>query len=229
LEEIREAIYLKTGINIIKIDNPNWRINTRLAEETKNLMNKHRFSYSMTTWIEGDCIYLVINHKINDIYYLYSGQTINGLFYTDNEPEFLKLTKDILDTINIEEIIYAEYAEPGAMGNPGGLLFYIIIDGKLICYKTNIFSDKDTYKNAVSNLVKYSITSRYSDVINKKGLFKFYGGGFGNNAFINRNIDLSINNGYFCYLNKGKIYYIYCSVRGVFDRVAYMKRIRKRK
>jgi hypothetical protein len=221
LEEIKKAIYFRTGINIKSINVSDWRLNTKLAKETKALMNKHNVSYSTTSRIEGDDMHIVINQKIENDYYIYNGQTINGHYFVDKYPEYLKLAKETFASFNIEEIIYAEYAEPGAMGNSGGLMFYIIIDGNLYSYETDIFNDKNTCENAIAELVTNAISSRYSDIKNNNGIFNFYNGGFGNNVFINKNIELNVGNGYFYYLNDGKAYHFYCSVRRVFDRVAY--------
>jgi hypothetical protein len=210
LEEIKKAINLRTGIGITNIVDFDWKINTRLAKETKNLMNKYNVSFSTASRIEDDEIYIVINRRIQDTYYLYSGQTINGYYFVNNEPEFTRLSKDILNTIKIEEIIYAEYLEPGAMDNIKGLLLFIIIDGKLHCYETDFLSDNNTYEKAVSEIVSNSILSRYSNVKNDKGIFNFYRGKFDNtNIFINKNIDLNIGNGYFYYINNGKVYYLF--------------------
>ena len=136
------------------------------------------------------------------------------------EPINIKLSTELLDTLAIEEVIYAEYAVPGAMGNDGGVMLYAIKDSNLVCYEANIYKNKDIYNKAVDILERNQISSRYNDIINKNGIFKFYGGGFGNNALINRNISLKIASGYFIYSKDDKEYNIYSSVQGVFDRVA---------
>ena len=40
------------------------------------------------------------------------------------------LSRDIIDTLPVEEIIYAEYALPGVIGNEGGVMLYVIKDNK---------------------------------------------------------------------------------------------------
>lgn len=137
------------------------------------------------------------------------------------EPTMINITMEILDILPIEEIIYSEYAEPGAMGNAGGVMIYIINDDNLICYETNIKINESVYNKAVDILVRNQITSRYNNINNENGIFKFYGGGMGNNVLINKNLSLKIANGYFIYIKNEKEYYIYSSVQGVFDRVAF--------
>jgi hypothetical protein len=82
MEELVNAIYKKTGINLGKIPESEWEVNTKLSQAVKDLMNKHGVSYSTTAWIEDSCLHLVINHKIKNKYYLFSGHTINGQFVT---------------------------------------------------------------------------------------------------------------------------------------------------
>ena len=37
-----------------------------------------------------------------------------------------ELTKDLLNTLSVDEIIYAEVTRPGAMGNSGGIGFLLL-------------------------------------------------------------------------------------------------------
>jgi hypothetical protein len=108
------------------------------------------------------------------------------------EPEMAILTKEILDTLPIEKIIYAEFAPLGTMGNEGGVMLYIIKDEKLIRYEANIYKDENLYNDAVAVLEKNSISSRPNKIKNKNGIFKFYGDEIGNNVFINKDISLKI-------------------------------------
>jgi hypothetical protein len=135
------------------------------------------------------------------------------------EPIMVKLSVEILDTLTIEDIIYAEYAEPGAMGNAGGVMIYSITEDSFNCYETNIFTDKAMYNQVIDLLKRNQITSRYNTETNENGIFNFYGGGMGNNVLINKNVSLIIANGYFVFIKNGKEYTIYSSVQGVFMRV----------
>jgi len=142
-----------------------------------------------------------------------------------NEPVTIELSMEILDKLAIKEIIYAEYSLPGSMGNAGGVMIYAIADGNFNCYKANILNDKNIYKKAVDILEKNQITSRYNDIRNENGIFKFYGGGMGNNVLINKNISLEFANGYLIYSKNDKEYNIYSSVQGVFNCVEYEMRM----
>ena len=138
-----------------------------------------------------------------------------------NEPAVNKLSIKLLEKLEIEDIIYAEYAYPGAMGNAGGVMIYLLMEENIICYETNVFVDKYTYNKIVDILKNNQINSRYNNKINKNGIFNFYGGGFGNNVLINKNISLKIINDYFVLTKNDKEYKIFSSVNGVFARVAF--------
>lgn len=125
-----------------------------------------------------------------------------------NEAITIKLTKEILETISPNEIIYAEVAGGGAMGNSGGIMIYLVNKTQLICYETNVFTDEEVY------LIADDFLSN-----NEKAFFNFYYGGMGNNVFVNKNIELKIKQDYFAYLQNGFEYKIYSSVKGVFNSV----------
>lgn len=131
-----------------------------------------------------------------------------GTIKEGNEAHSIKLTKDILETLSPREIIYAEIAGGGAMGNSGGIMIYVIKKEQLICYETSVFNDEEVYliaDNFLSNI--------------EKTFFTFYYGGMGNNVFINKNIKLKIKQEYFTYLLNGFEYKIYSSVKGVFNSI----------
>ena len=125
-----------------------------------------------------------------------------------NEAITIKLTKEILETISPNEIIYAEVAGGGAMGNSGGIMIYLVNKTQLICYETSVFTDEEVY------LIADDFLSN-----NEKTFFNFYYGGMGNNVFVNKNIELKIKQDYFAYLQNGFEYKIYSSVKGVFNSV----------
>lgn len=128
----------------------------------------------------------------------------------------VKLTKSILDGILPNEIIYAEVAGGGAMGNAGGVMIYIIQKEKLICYETNVFSDEEVYKEAEALFARHKERSTKETPQVQEKCFKSYYGGMGNYVFINKDVGLKSNEGYFTYLNDGFEYKIYSSVKGVF-------------
>jgi len=124
------------------------------------------------------------------------------------EPTMTELTTEILDNLPIKKIIYAECAQPYAMGKGGGVIIYIITGNTLNCYKTNIYKDKNAYYKAV-------------DALKKNGILNFYEGMLGSNVFINSSTSLKIADSYFIYKKNFKRYKIYSSVQGVFYSVVY--------
>ena len=126
-----------------------------------------------------------------------------------NEAIDVKLTLEILDSMNPTEVIYAETAFDGAMGNSGELIIYILKENQLICYSTDIISDKVTHSKASIFL---------SDHVND--YFNLFYGGYGNYVLINKATKLVKRGLYFAYQYKSIEYKIYSSVRGVFLKVA---------
>jgi hypothetical protein len=146
------------------------------------------------------------------------------------EPKIVILTKETLDTLPVDEILYAEYAPLGAMGIEGRVILYIIINDIFACYEVNINEDINLYNDAVKILENNSLSSQTKKINNINGIFKYYGGGMGNNVFINKNISLKIGYNHFVYEKDNKEYSIFSSVQGVFERVVYammMYKLRK--
>jgi hypothetical protein len=138
-----------------------------------------------------------------------------------NKPITIKLTKSLLDSVLIKEIIYAEVAGGGAMGNAGGIILYLIKDEQLICYETHLYTDEKVYLLAEKLLIKHQDKFKYDDINKGVKLFNYFYGGMGNNVFVNKNVTLEINEGYFIYNKDGVKYQILSSVQGVFDGVVY--------
>lgn len=135
-------------------------------------------------------------------------------------PITRKLSKSILDNIEIDKIIYAEVTPPGAMGNSGGIIIFIRQDNntEMHCFETSIYDDEETYLLAEELLFKH--LDRENNVGGKEKLyFDFYYGGMGNNVFINKKINLSVQDNYFVYHVDDLEYQIFSSVQGVFNSV----------
>ena len=222
LDEVKNAFLSRTGITIENIDESEWSENIGLAQEVRNLMKTNNCSYCFTSWLEDGFQHFVINHFIDGNYYIYSGMAMNGWIIKKLiEPNYLELTDDILKTLSMKEVIYAEYAELGAKGNAGGIMVYIILNDKLICYEANGFKTLLTYNNTIDILTNSSNKFRNNENINKKWIFKYYDGGYGNNVFINKEKSIKPFGDYFLFLH-GKYYYRICSsVQGVFNSVVY--------
>jgi len=139
-----------------------------------------------------------------------------------SKPQKIQLSKTILDSLSAYDIIYAEFAEGGAMGAVGNIMIYIIKEEQFICYSTNLFNDENTYERAQKFILSYQNTLDKKDIQINEVLFHYYYGGFGNHVFINKNAFLKIANrtdGYFIYRNNNKVYQINASCLGVFDGV----------
>ncbi len=49
-----------------------------------------------------------------------------------NKQNPIELSKEIIDSLSVNDIIYAEVAEGGAMGNVGGIMIYVLENKQLI-------------------------------------------------------------------------------------------------
>jgi len=137
------------------------------------------------------------------------------------EATKVKLSKKILATISINEVLYAEATVPGGMGNSGGIILYIIKDGEFICYETNIYSNESTYLNAEKLLLDHAEGEFLPPIEADKVVFNLYDAGMGNRVLLNKNVTLKKGDAYnFIYKSNNKKYKIYCSVVAVFDIVA---------
>jgi len=142
--------------------------------------------------------------------------------YGVNKPKVIELSETILKTISVNDIIYAEFATEGTMGYAGQAILYIIKNEKLICFKTNIFTEENTYTQRVDEILcKHSGLSENIDekADNSKNQFDYYSGGMGNHVFVNKDVFLKVVDRHFVYEKNNKEYHIYSSVFGVFDSV----------
>ena len=136
-----------------------------------------------------------------------------------NQAWMTKLTKSVLDSILPKEIIYAEVAGGGAMGNSGGIMLYLIKEEQLICYETSLFTDEEIYLEAEALLLRHQDRFKNENTEVRESQFDYFYGGMGNNVFINKNVALEIKEGYFSYIKNGIEYQISSSVQGVFNSV----------
>lgn len=133
------------------------------------------------------------------------------------------LSKSVINTLDINSIIYAELALPGAMGSPGNVMIYAYqSDTKtLICYETNINEDEETYCLAEEKLFQ-NVNQKEVEKRDEKEevYFDMYHGGMGNTVFINKNVTLNMHDHFFTYKTDdlefqifSSIYIVYCKVR----------------
>ena len=130
-----------------------------------------------------------------------------------------ELTKPLIDSINPNDIIYAEYAVGGAMGNAGGVMYYTLEGETFLCYEANLFIDEEIYEQAVQLLLDNENQTITNNIQLSEGLFDCYDGGMGNYVFVNRNITLEIGKGYFILKKDNIEYQIFPSALGVFARL----------
>lgn len=130
------------------------------------------------------------------------------------------LTTALLRTISLDEIIYAEIAEPGAMGNTGGILLYIVKKGQLIRYETSVFNDPETYASADELISKNQNEMLMSGTMAEKKTFVYYDVGMGNHVYVNNTTTLQAAEDHFLYTQNNVEYEIEPSNKGVFMSVA---------
>ncbi len=126
-----------------------------------------------------------------------------------------KLTQKILKTINPRTILYAEFANDGAMGCPGTARIFTLENDKLIFYLTDhIFNDEDNAK-------VHHETSVFLDNLKKSGKLEFFYAGFGNYAYKSPKASFTRDDDHcsFIYKKSNKTYIIPTSCKGVYDHI----------
>lgn len=121
-----------------------------------------------------------------------------------------KLTKEILKNIDFDNVVYAEYASLGAMGNSGGVTMYARHGGQMIRYGTNIQEDEATY-------VAFD-----KAIARNKDKFLPYYGGMGNYVFMHKQsniIEDDVQERFFI-IDGQKEFLIDSSCRGVYLSVS---------
>ncbi|WP_405207118.1 hypothetical protein [Aquimarina sp. LLG6339-5] len=138
-----------------------------------------------------------------------------------NEKKTTKLSKEIIDDLSANDIVYAELAEGGAMGNAGGITIYVLENKELGRYETSLFDDENFYSDAEKLLLKHQNKLEYDDLEIDKVLFDYYYGGMGNHVFVNKKITLKKGKNFFTFKMEDNNYKIHCTVQGVFNSVAH--------
>ena len=128
----------------------------------------------------------------------------------------IKLTKDILEKINPKEIVYAEFAEGGAMGACGTARIYTIEKGELKFYLVDSIDEHTENESIWSKTYEYLRSLQ----LNKTLMYVY--AGFGNHAYKAPGAEFSRDddNSTFIYKHGDKAYKIAASVPGVYDQIA---------
>ena len=127
----------------------------------------------------------------------------------------IKLTQKILKQIKPKEILYAEFANDGAMGASGTARIFTLEKGELKYYLID-----DIFNNQENSKV-YSEVSVYLDKLKDAEVLEFVYAGFGNYAYKAPFIRFSRDddNAIFVYKTKTKTYKIPASCKGVYEHV----------
>lgn len=133
----------------------------------------------------------------------------------------VQITKSNLESISIPNILYAEIAESGAMGNVGGIMIYSIEMEHLICYETSLFNDESMYMEVRKRLLAHQNGFLQEELSQEKILFDYHYGGMGNHVFIQKGIELDLKEGFFVYHIGEHQHSIIPSVEGVFNAVLH--------
>ncbi len=122
-------------------------------------------------------------------------------------PESIIITIENLAHTDFDRVIYCEVSSKGAMGNAGGVLIYVLDDtDELVTYETNFSLDEQVYEAVLERISQEGAS------------FTHYYGGFGNNVYIKKDVQLEIDEKYQCfwYHSQSTKLRINSSVQGVF-------------
>jgi predicted ATPase len=86
LDIIKKIIYLETGLNI-NLEMENWKLNQDLSKNVKEIMNKYKVIYSMTTKKKNDIQYIWINKCVEDKCLILVFTIINDTILSDDVVE----------------------------------------------------------------------------------------------------------------------------------------------
>ena len=127
-----------------------------------------------------------------------------------------RLTTKCLEKIKPEEIIYAEFAEGGAMGEPGTARLYVLENGEMHFFLVDLNqSSEEDDVHAYANV--YTLLRELEE---KKILLTAYGG-YGNHVWKVKNVVFQRDDDKACFIYEvdGRTYEIMASVRGVYFHV----------
>lgn len=133
----------------------------------------------------------------------------------------VELTNELFDNLDIENVVYAEYASGGAMGNSGGLMIYYASNGSLMLYETNVAMNPSLYKKATDILSGRCFNLPNFEERTGPDVFDYHYGGFGNAVFLNAHYLLGRTTDALLLIKGNNKYKIWCSVQGVFESVIH--------
>ena len=133
----------------------------------------------------------------------------------EKKSDSIRLTSKVLKSLNPAEIIYAEFADFGAMGACGTARIFALENGKLNFYLTGDTFHNKTDEKYLNEAAKYLLKLKEDKILD------YANGGFGNAAFKKRGIMFTRDddNYSFIYEDAGKKYAIPTSVAGIYERI----------
>ena len=103
LDDIKIAIYARTGLNI-DLNNAHWKLATGTYISIKHLMNKHRVTYSMTTYcIEEEGRYIYVFIHVGNNWFCTSYSERDGVVCNHEKSHLCYEIKNILRNPNIDD------------------------------------------------------------------------------------------------------------------------------
>ena len=138
-----------------------------------------------------------------------------------NKQTSTKLSKEVIETLSANDVVYAELGEGGAMGNAGGITIYSFKDNKLNRFETSLFDNDNFYSDAQKLLLEHQDKLEIENIKVDEVLFDYHYGGMGNHVFVSKRIELKKAEGFFTFKVENENYKIYPTVQGVFNSVAY--------
>ena len=126
------------------------------------------------------------------------------------EAEMVRINASGIADLKMDKVLYGERSQAGAMGNAGGVIFYVLDGETFTEYRANLSNDEKAYSEGLFKIAA------------NESLFDIYAGGMGNGVFIKKGIKLEVieDDKAFWYIKDDKEYKIQSSVHGVFDAVA---------
>jgi len=101
LDDIGKAIYSRTGHNV-NLENATWKLNKKLSNNVKHLMNSHNVIYSMITDIRDNNVeFIAVNMHVGNNWYITGYNKIKNEFVNwetiDMNNYAYNLFRDILN------------------------------------------------------------------------------------------------------------------------------------
>ena len=130
------------------------------------------------------------------------------------------LTLDVINNLDKDSILYAEFSESGAMGACGTARIFVLDDGILQFYLVSVFDGKSDKRKKELNDIYAAVYGFLSSLTKQKILIEKYAG-YGNTAWKRRGITFTRDDDHsiFLYKKSKQVYHIPASNPGVYHKV----------